>query len=309
MQRFGYPAFPSRAFGGALSFREDAALAKDRMLAVAMEPRNDNPFTTVLLGYSKGDSWTIKTTRIAPNPGDVPELIAHTDWSYSQKAIGVTELFVDMEGTQAFASFQSFGADAALGEPQILPTPFDLPDSPRPCKLADRNSSARLEAPLVLRNQIAFGGTRHPVLISEAKEGGEKSPSQGMAPMVLLTRGVVLHGTKSDPCVAAWDATLLGGDRTDTTAILPGDLQHAFLIRLASDEAINTANPKNSSTKKAPAAPNPKNSNELKSNLLLSKRRELLSHLEYRAMRCQFDTSAKPPASVWNAPGMSRMSR
>lgn len=308
-QRFGYPAFPARAFGRPLSYREDTALAQGQMLAVGMEPRNENPFTTVLLGHNNGDSWTIRATRVAPNPWDVPELIAHTDWSYAHKAIGVTELFTDHEGTQAFASFQAFQADASLSEPEALPTPFDLPVTPRPCKPADRNGSARLEAPLVLRGQAVFGGTRHPVLISEAPDANDKNKStaaQAAAPMVLLTRGAVVQGSKDNPCISAWDATPLGGDRLDTTAILPGDLSQAWLIRLSSDDTEKSS-PGNAS-KSSGGTGSTKNSSESKANLLLSKRLELLSHIEYRPMRCQFDPSVAPPSSIWNASGMSRKS-
>lgn len=304
-QRFGYPAYPVHGLGRPLTYRDDAAWVSGKLMAVGMTPYNENPFSAMILGYSNGDSWTMKATRTVPSVGNVSQLRSQIDWSYSQKTIGITSLFVDLFDTQAFASFQAFMPDATLGEPQVLPTPFDLPESPRPCKLSDRTATTRLEAPLSVGGMPAFGGTRHVVLVSEAKDSKEPSLLANGAPMVMLTRGVLMHGTKSDPCVAAWDTSRLGGDRTEVSAILSGDLEHSFVFREVSDEALEAA------AKKTPAAkPNKANANpkELRANLLLSKRKELLTHIEYRTMRCQFDANATVPPNVWNASSMSRSS-
>jgi hypothetical protein len=121
--------------------------------------------------------------------------------------------------------FQAFRGDATLGPARPLPTPFDLPASPRPCSAAARAATARFEAPMFLRGHALFPGTRHPVLVLDAG-----SPASLPQPIVLLTSSVVLHGDPGAPCVAAWEAIALA--RAPAAAILGGDLAQSWLFRV-----------------------------------------------------------------------------
>jgi hypothetical protein len=98
-------------------------------------------------------------------------------------------------------------------------------------------------------------GTRHPVLISE-----------GSATHVLVTQNAVLHGGKEKPCVAAFDAATIGQDNTSVDgaiqAIIPADLQHAWLFRRTLDAPLATP------------------------------------YVEYRSMACRFDASLQVPMAI-----------
>jgi hypothetical protein len=290
--RFDYPGWPNRGLGNKnLTFRDDAVVAGGQTLAVGME-RVDGPFSALLLASRAAGGWTTTAAAVAPRPGAHPDLLSLTDWAYTGREIGVTALVADPKGGRAWATFQAFRGDGTLGPAAELGTPFDLADPPRPCKLADRASSTRFEAPLTVRGEVAFAGTRHPVLVTDlGASGSPRSPLAPRSSFAMLTWGAVVHGPPSSPCVAAWDAASFSAPGSpQVTAVLSGDLAHAWLFRLGSAEppAPRPGAPP------SPAAPRPQTD---------------LKIVEHRPMTCRFDPSAKVPEAVWNAPGTLRIER
>ncbi|MGK4006733.1 hypothetical protein WMF31_29195 [Sorangium sp. So ce1036] len=237
LQRFDFPLWPASGLRGSLDVRADAVLADGQPVGVGMLRQSLNgPVTAMLLAHrpasasggpgrpDAGAAWAIDAVTVAPPAGR--DRVAHVDWSYAGKTIGVTTLVADPRHAAAWAMFQPFRNDGTLGPAQPLPTPFDLGDTPRPCSAAERAASARHEAPLFLGSEALFPGTRHPVLVTDV--AGPAGPSDAMT---LLTSSVVLHGTPAAPCVAGWEARSLG--RSPVSAIVPGDLAQAWLFRVA----------------------------------------------------------------------------
>ena len=275
LQRFEYPAWPAMSGARRLDVAGDAVMADGQPVGVGML-RHDGagPVTTVLLARrppAAGAPWGIEAVTVAPPSAQQRDLVTHTDWTYAGKSIGVTSIVADPRRSRGVATFQPFRGDGTLGPAQPLPTPFDLPDPPRPCTAAERAATARLEALLLLRGEALFPGTRHPVLVA-----GGAGPGSLAEPIVLLTSSVVLHGTAAAPCVAGWEANALG--RLPVGAILPGDLAHAWLFRLATPP---------------PAAPGAAASGAVA--------------IEAHPMACRFDPTAKVPDAVWSEPATSRI--
>lgn len=226
LARFEYPTWPAAQGGRRLDVRSDAVFADGRPLGVGMVRIGEgSAITTMLLAHRRdpADPWSIEAVAVAP-PASGVGLAAHTDWTYGGGQIGVTTVLAHAGRGRGWAVFQAFRGDGTLGAAQPLPTPFDLPDPPRPCNAAERASTARLEAPMFLRGDALFPGTRHPVLVLDAG-----SPTALGQSMTLLTSSVVLHGTPAAPCVAGWEANALGG--APAVALIPGDLVHSWLFR------------------------------------------------------------------------------
>jgi hypothetical protein len=303
-QRFDYPGWPNRSFSRSIAFREDAAIAGGQLLAVGMEPRADGPFTTIMVAHRTADAWSLNATALAPKPDALPDLLAHTDWSYgSGKAIGVTALVADPKRNRAWSTFQPFRGDGTMGPAEPLPTPFDLPAAPRPCKPLERASTTRFEAPLTVRGEVVFAGTRHPVLVTDLSQPAARSPTATLRkPLLLLTWGAVVQGTPSSPCASGWDAFSFGGG-TQVSAILTGDLTHSWLFRIGAQEpsAATAARPGAGGASGGAAASG--------AQAATSSPRELLKTVEYRPMTCRFDPDAKVPEAAWNAPGAMRIDR
>src|SRR6185503_2951337 len=103
-----------------------------------------------------------------------------------------------------------------------------------------------------------------------------------------LTWGAVLHGPPSSPCVAAWDAASISAPGSpQVTAVLSGDLAHAWLFRLGSAETPAPP-PRTGAPGATPTPAAPRAQSDLKI-------------VEHRPMTCRFDPSAKVPDAVWNA--------
>ncbi|MCC6556489.1 MAG: hypothetical protein IT372_26315 [Polyangiaceae bacterium] len=226
LQRFDYPVWPGLPGGPRADIASDAVLTDGQPVAVGMIRQGGGPITTLLLahrppGAKPAEPWTFEAVTVAPSGSHQRDLVIQTDWTYAGRMIGVTSLISDPRRSRAWAMFQPFRGDGTLGPAQPLPTPYDLPDPPRPCTPAERASTARLEALMFLRGEPFFPGTRHPVLVAAAP-GLQDS-------LLLLTSSAVLHGTPSAPCVAAWEANATG--RLPVAAVLSGDLSHSWLFR------------------------------------------------------------------------------
>jgi hypothetical protein len=117
--------------------------------------------------------------------------------------------------------------------------------------------------------------------------------------MNLLTWGAILHGPPSSPCLAAWDAVSFSNPGSPpVTAVLSGDLEHAWLFRTVTPDAPapRPGSPRPPSTPGGSTASAARPASDLKT-------------IEYRPMACRFDPTAKVPESVWSAPGTLRVER
>jgi hypothetical protein len=152
LQRFDYPARPALPGGPRTDIASDAVLADGQPVAVGMlRLDGGGPITTMLLahrppGAKAADPWTFEAVTVAPPGAQQRDLVVQTDWTYAGRTIGVTSLVSDPRSSRGWAMFQPFRGDGTLGAAQPLPTPYDLPDPPRPCTPAERASTARLEA-------------------------------------------------------------------------------------------------------------------------------------------------------------------
>lgn len=290
--RFDYPAWPNRALGNRnLSLRDDTVIADGQLLAVGME-RVEGPFTALLLASRASGNWVTTAVSVAPKPSVSPDLVALTDWAYAGKSVGVTSLVADPKGGRAWATFQAFRGDGSLGPAAELGTPLDLADPPRPCKPSERASFTRFEAPLTVRGEAAFSGTRHPILVNElGSAAASRSPLTARPSMALLTWGAVVHGPPSSPCVAAWDAASFSAPGSPPiSAVLSGDLAHSYLFRQGAPDP-------SSSRSGAPSTPPG------------GPPRADLKVVEYRPISCRFDASAKIPDAAWSLPGTTQIDR
>ncbi|UQA59197.1 hypothetical protein [Polyangium aurulentum] len=285
-ETFDYPVWPDKSFDRGIDVRPDAALVNGRPIAVGtLDDDVGVPVTLLLAQRTASGAWATTATSIAPGSTEDNERLTRIDWTYGAGAVGVVAMTSEPVRGRASATFQPFRADGTLGPPVALPTPFDLgAAAPRPCKAADRSATPRAEARLFARGDAMFPGTRHPVLVQEPPN--PKSP--GGEPMLLLTAGVVLHGTPDAPCVAAWEA--VGAMRVPISAIIAGDPSRAWIFRRVLDVE---APPDPEKPKKGPAKPPVQRG----------------PSLEYRPMSCKFDPGAKVPETAFAEPGTFRWVR
>jgi hypothetical protein len=285
-ETFDYPAWPDKSFERGLEVRPDAALVNGRPIAVGtVDDEVGPPITLLLAQRTASGSWATTATSIAPGATEENDRLTRIDWTYGAGAVGVVAVTSEPVIGRASATFQPFRADGTLGPPVTLPTPFDLgAAAPRPCKASDRSATPRAEVRLFARGAAMFPGTRHPVLVSEPPN--PKSP--GGEAMMLLTGGVVLHGTPASPCVAAWEA--VGTARVPITAIIGGDPARSWVFRRVLEEAPP---PDPDKPAKGPAKPPASRG----------------PSLEYRPMSCKFDPTAKVPEVMFAEAGTFRWVR
>ncbi|MDI1482404.1 hypothetical protein [Polyangium sp. y55x31] len=271
---FPYPTWSTFLPKGVTDFRMDAVLADGKPLAVATLSDDDaGPLTFLLAHQGEGGAWSANGMSLAPGTSADGERLARSDWSYiGSTTLGDLVVYSEPRVGFAAASFHAFRGDGTFGPAVVVPTPFDLPDAPRACKPDERRTTPRFAAHAFLGREPMYPGRRHPVLVSESPE--RKPPLT--EPMTLLTAGVVLHGTKESPCVAAWEALGLG--RVPTVAVLGGNLAQSWIFRPA------TPKPPPSPTAGKPAPP------------------QTLA-IEYRPMSCRFDPGAKAPEGIDSQPG------
>ncbi|MDC3957345.1 hypothetical protein [Polyangium jinanense] len=271
---FPYPTWSTFLPKGVTDFRMDAVLADGKPLAVATLSDDDaGPLTFLLARQGEGGTWSANGMSLAPGTSPDGERLARSDWSYiGSTTLGDLVVYSEPRAGFAAASFHAFRNDGTFGPAIAIPTPFDLPDLPRACKPDERRTTPRFAAHAFLGREPMYPGRRHAVLVSESSE--RKPPLT--EPMTLLTAGVVLHGTKESPCVAAWEAIGLG--RIPTIAVLGGNLAQSWVFRPA------TPKPPPSPTAGKPAPP------------------QTLA-IEYRPMTCRFDPAAKVPEGIDSQPG------
>jgi len=267
---------------GQTNLHSDTALVEGKPMAVATVDLYDGdgsgPLTMLLAPpVESGSSRATATSLLLPTSSDHQRVLSH-DWTYrGASEVGVVGISSEPRAGRASAAFFPFRADGSFGTAVELPTPYDLPDLPRPCKADERRSTPRVAAHAITNNDLMFPGTRHPVFVTEAQKD---KPTLGDA-LILLTWGTVLHGTKDAPCVASWEA--FGIAPTGIVAVIDGDPSRAWLFRPVQD---------------GPPEPG------LHLDRIRTRRDDF--NLEHRPMSCRFDSSVNVPDAVWAQPGTFR---
>jgi hypothetical protein len=140
----------------------------------------------------------------------------------------------------------------ATGPAAPAPTVLDLPARPAACSPAVRAATARLVA-------RGFPGARHPVVITDAIE----------PPRAMLSGDAVLHGTRENPCAAAFELNTVSSSAGEPGVIERGivlldDLEHAWLLKKARDPER--------------------------------------AQIQYRSMSCRFEPNLEIPEEIQRAP-------
>lgn len=219
-----------------------------------------------------GSSWSFDAYATGLSTPKEFGLEQSWDISYAKDRAGLHVLLFDAQGSRRSGMLFPFRATgAAVDAPIAVPSQLDAGDKPKRCGSGHKADTPRIVAPYQ-------GGTRHAIVVTDAAE-----------PMrVLLTGSAVMHGTPDDPCVAAFDATLvpidtagLGGggivggigsygaapgNEREEAIVLLDDLDHAWLFRHVSAPSGST-------------------------------------RVEYRSMSCRFDSGVEIPLEVYDAPG------
>ncbi len=155
-------------------------------------------------------------------------------WSYAADRVAVIAAQAS-PGAPARATGFVLDDSGELGPALDLPTLNDLPARPKSCSSEQRKSVRVVSAQLGRYGVLQHERGRHPVVVSEASQPTPSTslvgPAQPNDPVWLLTDGAVLHGSKKEPCVAGFRAS---GLRPGSVAILGGDLEHSFFLRLSS---------------------------------------------------------------------------
>ncbi|HRI63946.1 MAG TPA: hypothetical protein PK156_06900 [Polyangium sp.] len=279
------PSFPnwrSLLQIGQTNFRDDTALAEGKPIAVGTvsDIENDSAGTlTMVLAppVENGLSKATATSLFPPTSADHQRVLDH-DWTYrGPTEVGVVGVMSEPQMHRATALFLPFRADGRFGRVVELPTPYDLPDIPRPCKADERRTTVRAAASGSNGRDFMFPGYRHPVFVSEAQKD---KPTAGDV-MTLLTWGTVLYGTKENPCVAGWEAFGIG--TSGLVAVIGGDLSQAWIFRQVQD-----------------VQPPP----GLRLDRFTNRREKIL--LEHRSMSCRFDSSALISDTLYQQSGAFR---
>ena len=262
-----------------VSIHGTAGNATGEVNDVGLVYRSGGDWFTAIVRLAKGGQVTQNALSLLPLPADSNFQIS-TTWAVGQKTpFGVSAMAIDGFHQKAWATFFGFRGDGTFLRPEPLPTPFDLPDRPRPCSASER-AGVRLEAKLRNGGTIYFAGTRHPVLVNEPRA---KNALGFQEPITLLTGDALLHGSPSSPCVAGWDA--VGVAKQKITAVLSGGLTHSWLFRLASKE--------------------PPDGKALRPSV--GKTSGSGASLEWRPMTCHYDPAAHVPEGVYNEAGTLRV--
>ena len=124
-----------------------------------------------------------------------------------------------------------FGERGVSPEPVALARLSHLGDRVTPCTADQRRTSPRsVSAHFGRSGALVSTIGRRPIFVQEAA-----SPSSSLGAALpdaiwLLSDGAVLHGSPTEPCVAAWRGSALFGG---AVAVVAGDLEHAWLLKEA----------------------------------------------------------------------------
>lgn len=181
---------------------------------------------------SPDDPWTPWAATLAASTSGAGGLLSQVDWIYDQGRLATWALHTAPSAGSASAWMTRILADGTLARPVPLPTPYDLPATPRPCSAAEHKDLARVRARGMFGADLAFPGTRRAVVLHNAPKPKEVRGEKGTASdMTFLTEGLILRGTPQSPCVDAYFARALDGELA--SVILLGDVQHGWYFHAA----------------------------------------------------------------------------
>lgn len=198
-----------------------------------------------------GDTWSydaFATGMIDPGAFGVAQL---QSIAYVAGRAGLHLELSDGTGTVSRSLIFPFrGTGEVVDAPIEVPTQRTLGKLPAACDTSQRKRTPRVMA-------AAQPGTRHPVLVND--------PALG--PRTLLTAFAVLHGSKKEPCAAAFEAQSVpvsGAEPAPESAlVLLDDLEHSVLFRVAGERET--------------------------------------PRIEYRFMACRFDSALEIPPELQGA--------
>ena len=254
VKAFRYPESSLELLDGALLAAGDAVHVDGAFLPSSQlgGDHPDAPEVTVLFqppapSAAPAEPWVTWAMTLAPGADRRESRFTRSDWTYDRGHLAVWALHVVPDAAYATAWMSTVLANGTLAAPVRLPTPHDLPRTPRPCTAAEHRDLPRVKMPLELHGSVLFPGARHPVLVTEvappdpapvpdprlaSRAAPPKPAAIGRAS--LLTTGYVLRGTPSSPCLDAIAAR--GTDDPLTATLLMGDLQRGWYFRAASHD-------------------------------------------------------------------------
>jgi hypothetical protein len=317
VKAFRYPESPLELLDGALLDAGDAVHVDGAFLPSSQlgGDRPEDPEITVLFrppapSAAPTEPWVTWAMTLAPGGDPRKNRFTRSDWTYDRGHLAVWALHVVPDAAYATAWMSPVQANGTLAAPVRLPTPHDLPRTPRPCTAAEHRDLPRVRMPLELRGRAMFPGTRHPVLVTEIAPPSPRSPAAdprlaSRAPppkpavigrASLLATGYVLRGPPSSPCLDAIAAR--GTDDPLTATLLMGDLQQGWYFRVAPRKRPPPA-----------LAPSPRVADLGTSGSLHLGNDDgetpaglAASHdIEVRPLTCRFDPGATVPTSVLEA--------
>lgn len=277
-----FPEWPSLLKFGETNLHGDTAIVEGKPMAVGTVEKflgNElGPLTMILASTEeKGLSRATAMALFLPTEANRARALDQ-DWTYrGATEVGVVGLVSEPRAGRASGMFLPYRAEAGFGVPIDVPTPFDLPDLPRPCKAEERRTTTRVVAHPMSGSDFMYPGHRHPVIVTEDQKD---KPTVGDT-LTLLTWGLVLHGTKESPCVAGWEA--FGTTPIGVSAVIGGDPSQSWLFR---------------QVQPTPSSPG------LNLDRITARREDSMT--EHRAMSCRFDSTATIPDVVWTQAGTFR---
>ena len=204
-----------------------------------------------------GAGWafdTLATGLVEPSRFGLAQDSGLAYTSHLGGALHVT--FWDPDGVRRSSWLYPYRASGDVADAPIpLPMLIDAGEKPNRCGSVTKTDTARTVVPMQ-------AGTRHAVVVTDTTE-----------PMrVLLTSGAVMHGSPSEPCVAAFDAEVvsidpnLGTPEQERAIIVMDDLEHSWIFRTAYSPMGE-------------------------------------ARIETRVMSCRYDPTLEPPPEIFSLPG------
>ena len=234
---FDYPDWEALLLDGRPPSHRDATSLGGSPFAVALVERPPNGSSVALTratspAGSSGDKdrsrWTSQAATLARSGADL-------EWLYAGDRVGFVAQSPDPSGNRpTSAAGWLLESDATLGPTIELPTLADLPEKPRPCTLEQRKATPRTVSAHFGRSGVWLQPAGRRALLIADINAGAAARATGAASFTtaeavwMLTDGAVLHGTKKDPCVAAYRAS---STRSGVVALVGADLEHAWVMR------------------------------------------------------------------------------
>lgn len=236
---FDYPNLATLVTDGREVGATDAIYLGGRPFAVVVADRTPTANVVITAPSNVAGKGNGASTTSAPAALTLAPATTEIDWMYGGDQVGLVAFFgAPNQDARASAVGFMFAPDGTLGPAMELPTLADLADRPQPCSAEDRKKTPRTVSPhFGTTGALMFEQGRRVIMVTDA---ASTSATSGFAtapiePIWLLTDGAILHGTKKDPCLAAWRAS---GIRPGYVAVVGGNPEHAWLIRQTSGMSV-----------------------------------------------------------------------